>query len=400
LDKELEFRVYDVPDGAGERPECVLGPDEIRAELIWHLDFAENKSKWQVVGRLGKQPFESPEDPYDLDLAEIFGRWQRDEGSADEQWDQRRGRLRVRPKAIDPSERKRFLADRDFRQVSVPNVGRFGPVQVRGIPLGPRDDDDATAWALRLMEDRTDEDGYLPWPEVRQKFGDAVLGTPLEEHRVTLPAADDLLNLRDRSDSRAAYWKLAAVLDLSPVPIPHWLRSELRLDKGRAGAKSSGDREQVVIHMGERLDMQTIAKWLTGGEAPQRVVLCDRFVRGSSNLLALSVFRDAVRCDIEVITMVRDEEMRRDVERACGARVRDYSDVFGDTRRQLHDRYLVVCPTQERPYVWWMSNSILDVRLPDPAEPSTPGLWRELLAVRSHLDDVSSQVAALARGES
>jgi len=393
----VEFRIYDFPAGKGESPVCVYGAESVEAELVWTLDFLGNANHWHLTGHLGRR-FQSQDATYaGLDLPDLFGRWNREAGSAGEEWHPVRQRLLVRSAGLDRGERERFLADRTFSQVSVPGIGRFGEVKVEDIPLGPRDDAEAAEWARQLMIDRTERDGYRAWPEIRRDFGAVVLGTPLEEHDVSLPSADVLLAERDRADSRAAYWRLAAVLDLAPVPVPDWLRGELRLAKDGPEDGTPHDRGRVTIRMGERLDVTTVASRLTDGATPRRVILCDRYVRGNGNLRALTVFRDAVRCPIEVVTRSTDPEQRRAVERASGSRVRDYSEAFGSGSRELHDRYVVICPHQGHPYVWWMSNSILDVRLPDDAGPSTPGQWRELIAVRFRPEDVSPQVAALAR---
>lgn len=399
IEKDTEFHVYDVVAPEGEVPVCAMGSEEKRAELIWDLDFVAGTNRWHLAG--AEREFETPGESRDgLDLSALFGRWVAETRDALGSWDRGKRRLLVRPGQLSEPERATFRAARDFPCVQVPSAGEYRDVHVLDIPLAPPSDPEATAWARQLLDHRAAHGECLTWPEIRQEFGRIVHGSPLDEYEVVLPSADDLLTEQHRAGNRAAYWRLASVLDLAPLPVPDWQCGELRLTKGQARGVARNAPDRIAIRMGERAAVAAVLAQFLAGAQPSRVVLCDRYVRGDSNLRALAVFCRALQesspgCRLEVVTLARDTA-RRTVEQGIAPVFRTYEEVFGPGGKALHDRYLLVHAGSGHPFIWWMSNSLLDVSLPEQADPHTPGVWRELLANRCTLQEVSPALSRLA----
>lgn len=140
--------------------------------------------------------------------------------------------------------------------------------------------------------------------------------------------------------------------------------------------------------------MGQVVPALLAGVSPNRVLLCDRYVRGKQNLEALHCFISALRAHspqlrLDVWTGSEvDAGTIKTIADICGGVVSTYPEVFGAS--QPHDRYLVVSGSHEPPSCWQMSNSLLHAR-PMQAQPSdaqTRLRWRDFSALRLELLDL------------
>ena len=147
--------------------------------------------------------------------------------------------------------------------------------------------------------------------------------------------------------------------------------------------------------------MRRLVDELLAGEAPQEVLLCDRYVRGQQNLVALRLFIEALkvsapRAQLEVWTRDDGGNLEQ-LEALTGCRPRAYRDVFG--RGHPHDRYVLVRPRSSEAFGWHLTNSPLHARADvDDAGPETPLRWKDLAGSRVVPDSLEPALRAWLAG--
>jgi hypothetical protein len=117
---------------------------------------------------------------------------------------------------LDDHARRTFRRPIRFSSWRDPALGTFGPFDVPAVPLRPRAQSDADAWARWLLERRVDEYGtataWARWTEAVRK--------DLPEFSLGLPSQLELarsLHRGGRTPDPSAYWHLVAPLDLQPA---------------------------------------------------------------------------------------------------------------------------------------------------------------------------------------
>jgi hypothetical protein len=194
-------------------------------ELQWDLDFLRGTNRWTLQGTVKtKERSEALQHPgesvADLDLPELFGQWMAAETGARGKWDVAARRLLVPFDGLDERAQESFLTDLSFQQVRVKGAGEYSRVTVQGVPLGPLDAGAARQWALAQWRRRVArEEGYLSRARARSLFEEVVRETPLAPHAPAIPAHVECLRDQDQESTRAAYWRLAAPVDLAPAPV-------------------------------------------------------------------------------------------------------------------------------------------------------------------------------------
>jgi hypothetical protein len=153
-------------------------------------------------------------------------RFQHPDRTADDIWrtalgpdaeDWQREQLGVAFNELDEDARRTFRRSLRFSSWRDPALGTFGPFDVPAVPLRPRTQSDADAWARWLLERRIDEFGtqsaWARWAEAVRK--------DLPEFSVGLPSQRELarsLHRGGRAPDSTTYWHLVAPLDLQPAP--------------------------------------------------------------------------------------------------------------------------------------------------------------------------------------
>ena len=136
--------------------------------------------------------------------------------------------------------------------------------------------------------------------------------------------------------------------------------------------------------------MRQLMERLLEGAAVERVLLCDKYVRGEGNLDTLRVFVASIRelnTNAVVEVWTGEDADRKAIERITGTPSRNYREVFD--RAAPHDRYLLVRARARVGWGWQMTNSPLDARANKAnADPTSPLRWRDLAATRLEGEDL------------
>jgi hypothetical protein len=232
----------------------------------------------------------------------------------------------------------------------------------------------------RLQRYLTTQRRYRSRGAVRQLFVDLTEDTPLEAHKPVLPRHQELVAADAVTEDAALYWSLVAPVDLSPFAAQVDDIEPLRVGI----ADTSQHRTDVgLVRVPYRggWSMKRFVEALLAGATPQAMLLCDRYVRGRENLIALRLFVEAVRVvapDLRLEVWTREEDANFPViETATGHRPRAYRERFG--RAHPHDRYVLIRPQSGDAFGWHLTNSPLHARSDvDEPGPQTPLRWKDL----------------------
>lgn len=311
---------------------------------------------------------------------------------------------------VSPEARNSFRQRFEIDRAEIAGIGEFEDVTIDDVPVGPANERDARDWALaRLMDLLARESRHRSRSGLRGQFADLVEGTPLEPWNPELPAHEKLL---DRFASQPEhFWRIAAAVDLAPLP-PN--ASELagfrpgQVEPVPTAPTPGRDKPKLLrIPHGAVTSMARIVSQLLGDVKPVRVLLCDRYVRGESNLSSLGLFVDAIRAQapqaqVDVATASADGQPipEKRIREITGGDVIAFENLFGsDRHRWLHGRYVVLQthPKSSSGGVGWdMTNSVLDSRpvAPSPSiNPETPLKWRDITAVKLDSGEIPQDLA-------
>jgi hypothetical protein len=236
---------------------------------------------------------------------------------------------------------------------------------------------------------------YRSRGEVRRLFAELTEGTPLERHSPTLPAHDELAQRYLQAKRFDMFWSVAAPVDLAPR-----LCSPEELAPMRTGtaevAQALEERDVIRVPYRGGWSMRGIVERLFAGTVPRRVLLCDRYVRGTQNLVCLRLLVQALNqfgpAVLDVWTEPDNTELLKQIQGITGRQPRTYAEAFG--RAAPHDRFFLVSPEAGPGFGWQMSNSPLDARADVPAPGAeTPLRNRGLIAARMASEQLPERLA-------
>jgi len=391
VDPKERFVIRDLPANHGQIG-CIVGETESTCRLQWTLDFDAARDHWQLDGRIEvpqsgdkyamRQLHHQPEtDEMDLwRLAEYWGQTCLREFGM---WSAAEQRLAVPFEKLTTTEIETFRKTLRLRQADVPGKGAYADVELEDVPIGPFSKD-VQRWAMSRFEQHiVKQPIYRSRAEVRSRFAELTEGTPLEKYSPSLPAHDELL--RSYEKDQAAFWAMAAPVDLSPFPVSPNELGAMRIGSAPPTATTSEASENLRIPYRGGWSMQQLVSRLVASNVPRRVLLCDRYVRGVENLETLKLFVQAIRsCGpsaiIEVWTSDEDNDFKA-IQTVTGTSPRKYRDVFG--KYPPHDRYVLVVPKEGGGVGWQLSNSPLHARADVAgATAETPLRWKDLTGTR------------------
>lgn len=429
------FLLRAFPGKPGEKPEGILSSTDARVTLRWTLNFEATtpalQSHWQLDGQLEHdkrlKPIEHASEVAPLDLNRLADAWGTGPLASHGNWDASLKRLRVALEGLTEQEQESFRKSFTLPRVEVAGRGSFENVTLEAVPIAPRSQREADHWAQeRLLRRLARHKGSLSRAGLRELFLSLTEDTPLEELRPTLLAHTGMLaRVKDQPE---LFWKLAAPVDLAPLPI-----SADELDTLQVGESAEADGGGELAFTGWGLPMastrasasasshsesanaftlpyragwsmrELVERLLTGlhGEvSPRRLLLIDRYVKGPEALRMFELLLQTLRerfpqVRVEVWTQKEGDNFQA-LQRLSGSVPQDLLSVFG--RSQPHDRFLVVHPAQGEGLAWQMTNSPLHAREPMGAgnqgalSPNTPLRWRELGCIRIKPEQLSNPI--------
>ena len=396
VDQRERFMVRALPSNHDQRG-AVRASTNAKCRLRWTLDFSAGRDHWQLDGTIeaprgnGKsamRPLLHEPESDGIDL------WRTMDSIAISlrqfgEWDRSKRLLAVSATTLEDDEVRSFRRTFTIPSIELPGKGVYVGARFEDVPLGPRTSDDAQKWAMALLDrDLAEKPGYRSRAEVRSSFAELTEDTPLEVFGVTLPSHDDLL--KRAGDDRARYWSLAASVDIAHYPTAQEDLGALRIGgpaASRPAVVAPVETTNVVRipHRGG-WSMRGLVDRLLAGSVPRKVLLADRYVRGSENLNTLRLLVAALRASapnvvIDVWTDDAEADFKK-VQTITGAAPRGYREMFGSSPSPPHDRYLLVLPGQGSGFGWQLSNSPLHARGDSSAMPDAPLRWKDLAAMR------------------
>ncbi len=203
-------------------PGCMPMRAPSSCRIRWTLDFSTRREQWTLDGWLdqgGKRlPMVPAPEPSRIDLERLLHRWASLYLGTFGRWEANPGRLKVRFDGLDVPAQESFACSYRLPSVDVPGKGTYAGVELQDVPIGPASADDAQRWARALLDRRLRAARpHLPRAELRRMFASVVEGTPLQPFAPRLPDHEALL--REVRAEPSLFWRLAAPVDLSPVPV-------------------------------------------------------------------------------------------------------------------------------------------------------------------------------------
>jgi hypothetical protein len=399
LNGKERFIVRDLPTNHGQSGGDMRST-RATCRLRWTLDFDHAQDQWQLDGAIespqgnGKhelRPMKHEPESDGLDLWNLISVWTIGPLAAFGRWQATTRQLAVSFNALTEAEINTFRKTLSLGFVEIPGKGAYEDVTIEDVPIGPWSADDAQQWAMaRFAQHLLKKPAYRSRAEVRALFAELTEDTPLEQLSPTLPSHADLLaGLPAQSErDQERFWSLAAAVDLAPSPVSCEDLGPLRI--GSPAPESTTESPSLVrIPYRGGWSMQRLVDRLLAGTIPQKVLLCDRYVRGDDNLNTLKILVAAFHAAAPNIAVeVWTGEEGADVKKIKDITLtppRSYREAFG--QNLLHDRYLLVRVSQEQGFGWHMSNSPLHARATaQGADPETPLRWKDLAATRVTVD--------------
>ncbi len=398
VDPNERFQVRDLPTNHGKAC-CLVGETRASCRISWTLDFDAGRDHWQLDGTIdapsgnGTILVQHGSESEGLDLWGLATTWASGPMSSFGRWQPSERRLAVSFRGLALDEIDSFRKTLALGRVEVPGKGSYENVTLEDVPIGPESTDDAQQWAMSRFDRSFDKHPvYRSRADVRQLFADLTEGTPLERFSPTLPAHEELLGAQGSKapEDLARFWALAAPVDLAPYPVSSDELAALR-DGAPSPAVASEPNGVIRVPYGSEWTMRQLVDRLLAGETPQKVLLCDRYVRGNDNLATLKLLVQAVReiepsVGIEVWTGDEKADLKR-IQALTGTSPRGYREVFGQDLP--HDRYLLVLSSNGAGFGWHLSNSPLHARSKAQGpSPESPLLWKDLLGTRVSADEL------------
>ena len=399
LNLDERFILRDLPANHGKSG-CLHYPTKATCHVRWTLDFDGKSNQWQLDGEVetphgGMMSLKHKPEVDDLDLLSLADTWGIGPLASTGRWSVNERRLAVPFVSLSEQERDSFLKTINLPHVEISGKGHYNNVTLSDVPIGPVSTADAQGWGMaRLVRSLETMPRYRSRSDLRHLFAELTEDTPLEHFGPTLPSHDALIddalipNLHTKQPE--VFWGLAAPVDLAPYPVLTQELNELAI--GRTAVEAAPASASVIrIPYRGGWTMCHLADSLLQDVSPRRVLLCDRYVRGTGNMSTLKLLVAAMRAvapsvAFDVWTSEQEADFSQ-IKRITGTEPRDYRQVFG--RNQPHDRYLLVLPRTGEPFGWHLSNSPLHARADVPgASPSTPLRWKDLAGTKVSTDEL------------
>lgn len=401
VNKNERFVVRDLPTNHGQLG-CVVGNTQGVCRLEWTVDFDAESNHWRFDGMLdvtesngnkssnSLKPMAHEPEMDDLDVWKLVEFWGKGSLLEFGRWNADERRLAVPYSGLSAAEMDQFGKTFNLSRVDVPGRGSYRDVKLEHVPIGPGTREDAQRWAMNRFErNLVQKTAYRSRAEVRCGFVEQVESTPLEKFSPVLPAHGELLKAYEKDP--AAYWSLAAPVDLAPKEVgPEELAA---LQIGRFTPAVASPTSEGIVRVPYRCGwtMKQLVDKLFAGYVPRKVLLCDRYVCGVDNLKMLELFVQAIRAVSTAIGIeVWTDDDRTDfkqIQAITGTAPRKLKDVFG--RNVPHDRYVIVQENPGQGCGWQLSNSPLHARADLPgANSGTPLRWKDLSGTRVLPDEL------------
>lgn len=389
LNKGERFLLRGTPANHGQ-PGMLAADNRASCRLRWTIDFDESEDHWQIEGKLqisgqrgelvGTPILHEPETD-EIDVWALAARWASGPLRTFGRWNPQKKMLSVKFDDLDAGEVRSFRKSLQLGRVDVGGKGSYDDVLLEDVPICPDSDGGAQSWAMaRISNDMSANPGYRSRAALREEFATLTEGTPLEEFSPTLPAHQDMLD--SAADDRERFWSLAAPVDLCPFALSEAELGTLRIGTPAPNYDTTAESAVRVPYRGG-WSMRKFTDRILKGASPNRVLLCDKYVRGEDNLRTLELLVDSLRsCQpliaIEVWTVDEGPDFER-INAITGTRPKRYQEVFN--KSFPHDRYLLIVTSTGEEICWQMSNSPLHAR-PDimDAGRETPLRWKDLFA--------------------
>lgn len=408
-----EFLIRALPH-QHDQPECVINSARQTAHLVWHIEPEPASSQWQLHGGLTTFTIQEslpiqdnnhlePVNPWDL-----MNHWARHADIRDiGSWNSQKQYIVRDFDQLTPEEYLSFaIKEIQCFNINVPNKGRFDTLTLNNVPLGPKSEQDAREWANGLLLHKlTHKSEFRTRQNVKQLFEDCIESTPLAEFSPTLPAHKDLLQeLGLQQKTPAAFWSIAAPVDLAFTPVTDEELAEQTFQSSTSTTQTGNNHDRFIIPYKANWSMGNLVSKLLQGTTPKRILLCDRYVVGHSNLNALKLFVDALHThspstQVEVWTRSKDADLQK-ITNITGTKPRAYEDLFGKDNQHPHDRYILIQPDDGEGFIWNLSNSPLHAKAPPSTTPTseTPLQWKDLVANKFDADQFDPQMKQWLKG--
>ena len=305
-DRSRRFLLRDLRPNHGVAG-CIRRPcnSDLSIRWIWDMDSASDR--WELDGRLDAgslpDPIQHEAESANAEVRALFASLADGELRSIGTWDRLGRTLSVSFEDLDSDAVETFRLGTQLQRVQVRGYGIFDQIHIEEIPLVPASDRDAQEWSVARLASKLVETGYRTREDVRRLWAERVEDTPLEPFGPALPSHTEMLEAA--ADNLAAYWSLAAPVDLSPVPVPTdalviailiVIATSYSILAGLWGVVAT-DFIQIIIAMIGSFVLAGIALGHVGGlsglneafadnpDIPARVVAPTSVKRGSSSLI-------------------------------------------------------------------------------------------------------------------
>jgi hypothetical protein len=255
-----------------------------------------------------------------------------------------------------------------FEYTGVRQREGFESCRYEKLPVEPYNAEEALAWRNRLLKTEIEKQYIHP-----DDFGSAVLSINQKEGFAGYSGQLNIPDIREyiekelehgkKSDRGAAYWHLAAPLDLN-VEIPQSLRVD-----------------SFSLKAGDSVSFADIAKKMKGDFAAEKVYYYDKYVINYYQQRSVS---GMLQCfDVPDRRVITDKNNPDSNDYLAGheppINIEDTGNIYQNHRDAPHDRYIILARGGEL-LVWTSTNSIdyirFDIGRKD-IQPETPGQIRQ-----------------------
>jgi len=384
----------------------VFDDKKTTCQVSWTIDFNESKSYWHIIGELEtesakKRPIVHNPEADDISHEALISEWADLYLRKFGRWEAQKKMLAVNFTGISEHELKSFKKTLSLGNVEIKGKGSYTDVKLEDVPICPDTKESAQKWAIaRLEKCILEKQGYRSRSTLRQEFIEQIEGTPLEEFSPILPGHLDIL--KDKVKNRSLFWSLAAPVDLCPYTLGE---EELGPFHNRSETISTEDVSERSIRapIGCKWSMKEFVNRISHNQKPSRVLLCDRYVRGTNNLESLKLLVDALKSanpTVSIDTWTGDEaEDFKKILDITGKQPSGYGKIFGQKRP--HDRYLLIVTNTGEEICWQMSNSPLHAKpITKGSSLETPLRWNDFTAISLSSEELISQFLNWIKGKS
>lgn len=244
VDGESRFVLRSFPSNHGESG-ALPRKTTARCRIRWLIDWSQENNELHLEGALDlgqeRPSFHHPPERVELDPWNVVDGWASGPLRQHGRWSAEHRQLEVGFPGLSEAAQESFTVDLSLDEVAIPRLGRWRNVQLTGVPIAPRTRDDAARWALARLDRHLEADKTrYTRSEVRRLFCDLSQSTPLARRQPTLPEHDALLaRYHDRPE---VFWRLAAPVDLAPLPSSPGLLDAMTVTPERDGHEDTDEQ--------------------------------------------------------------------------------------------------------------------------------------------------------------